>query len=88
MTIILNIDELDFNTSVVVTEFPSDEGQRFPLTDLFVPIPVYDDAIDEANDQFFIVRLEIEDAVNPNLITLEQSTSRCRIVDNDRKYCC
>ena len=57
-----------------------------PTTDLNVPIPVYDDEIDEADDQFFVTQLVVVSAVNRGLITIEHATSECIIVDNDREY--
>ncbi len=65
--------------------FPADEGQN-PRTDFDVPIPVFDDNVDEADDQFFIVHLVVVNATNRNLIVIERAASNCIIVDNDRKY--
>ena len=78
------LDANDFNISNITTNFPADEGGT-ALTDLDVPIPVFDDLVDEANDQFFIAEFRLVEAVNPSLITLPQRASKCRIVDNDRE---
>ena len=62
-----------------------------PITIEFLPgvasvaanISIRDDEVNEAMNQTFIVHLEIESAVNPNLITLSRRDSNCTIVDND-----
>ena len=63
--------------------FPADESGN-PVTDVNVPVPIFDDEVNEA-EQFFIVTLEVVSAENINLIQLDQNVSRCRIIDNDRK---
>ena len=78
------IDDMDFDSATITATFQADEGGN-ARTDLPVPIPIFDDDIDEANDQFFIAHLVVVRAVNPALITLEQTASRCRIIDNDRE---
>ena len=45
-----------------------------------------DDDKDEADIQYFIVTLEIIDAVNMDLINIGRVTSRGIIVDDDGKY--
>ena len=57
-----------------------------PITDLIVPIPVTDDDVDEADDQFFIAQLVLVDSISRNLITIARDASMCIIVDNDREY--
>ena len=57
-----------------------------PITDLDVPITIFDDEIDEADEQFFIAQLVVFSAVNRGLITIERAASNCVIVDNDREY--
>ena len=75
---------MDFDSAAITATFLADEGGNV-ITDLDVPIPIFDDDIDEANDQFFIAHLVVVSAVNPALITLDQMASRCRIIDNDRE---
>ena len=75
----------DFNNTVITATFEADEGGN-PQTDLDVPIPVIDDEINEADNQFFIVQLVVVSAVNRDLITIERAASKCIIVDNDREY--
>ena len=79
------LGENDFNTSTITETFQADEGGNYTITYLNVSIPIFDDDIDEANDQFFITTFEVVSAVNPALITLDQIASRCQIIDNDRE---
>ena len=76
------LDGMDFNNATITATFQADEGGN-AITDLPVPIPIFDDDIDEAIDQFFIAHLVVVSAVNPALITLDRIASRCRIIDND-----
>ena len=46
-------------------------------------IPIVDDEIDEAQEQVFIIVLEVLEAVNFDLITITRNTSVGRIIDND-----
>lgn len=75
----------DFDTSTLTSTFAADEGS-FRQTDLFTPIPIVDDEIDEDDDQVFLVQLILIDATNRDLITLDRAVSNCIIVDNDREY--
>ena len=84
-SIVLCSDENDFDNTVITATFAADAGGN-PTTDLNVPIPVFDDDIDEADDQIFIAQLVVVSAVNRGLITIERDASNCIIVDNDREY--
>ena len=75
-------DENDFNTTVRLVTFPADEGMN-PMTDVIVPLPIVNDEINEACDQFFIAHLEAVSTIK--ILTIERSVSTCIIVDNDRK---
>ena len=55
------------------------------ISDISALIPIVDDDKDEADIQFFIVFLEIVDAVNMDLINIGRAFSSCIIVDNDGK---
>ena len=77
-------DEADFNTTIFNVTFPSDEG-HLPIADVPAPIMIVDDPIDEAEEQFFIVYMQIIEAVEPNMITVTRANSTCIIVDNDGK---
>ena len=50
------------------------------------PISIFDDSINEANEQAFIVHLKLVESVNQNAVSLtRRPVSLCRIVDNDSK---
>ena len=75
----------DFNTTVIEVAFPSDANLGTSLADVDAPIRVKDDTKDEADNQFFIVYLELVDAINPSTINIERDTATIIIVDNDSK---
>lgn len=54
-------------------------------TDLLASLPITDDDVNEADEQFFFVYLIISNAANSDLITITRVASICTIVDNDRK---
>ena len=61
--------------------FPADEIVNIADVEKFIPIE--DDEIDEAQEQVFIILLEVLEAVNFDLITITRSVSFGRIIDND-----
>ena len=61
--------------------FPADEIVNIADVEEFLPI--VDDEIDEAQEQVFIILLEVLDAVNFDLLRITRSTSFGRIIDND-----
>ena len=61
--------------------FPADEIVN--IADVEEVIPIVDDEIDEAQEQVFIILLEVLEAVNFDLITITRNTSFGRIIDND-----
>ena len=65
--------------------FEADES--LAINDMSVPIAIFDDPINEAAEQAFIVQLKLIRSTNPGLSDLtERPASLCRIIDNDRKY--
>ena len=74
-------DENDFDTTPKPVIFPSDE-ERTERTDVFIPIPMVDDAVNEA-DQTFIVQLEVVNTFKH--LKISRSHSYCLILDNDRE---
>ena len=80
--IFTQIDYGDFNNSVQVVEF------RTNVNVVPVYIPIVDDDIDEADEQIFIIFLEVVNATNlDNLNILEnREISVGRIRDNESKY--
>ena len=50
------------------------------------PIPIVDDAINEATEQVFVVELRLVSSLDPVTVDLTtRPSSLCRIIDNDRK---
>ena len=75
-------DKADFNGSALNVTFPADESTPFDnVIDVFINI--FDDEVDEAEEQCFITYLELLDAVDLNLIEITLDTALCIIVDND-----
>lgn len=61
----------------------------FEASDLFTdtvetPIAFFNDDIDEV-EQFFIVKLELVSAINPDRVNVQPSIAQCRITDDDGK---
>ena len=75
------LDGDDFDATAFDVTFPDDETMN--RADVQEFIPIVDDEIDEAQEQVFIIFLEILDAVNFDLITITRNTSFGRIIDND-----
>ena len=78
-------DERDFNPSAVVVMFPADETTPY-IYDIDVPIPIFDDDVDEAESQFFYAVLQIANATNTDLVNTEEpnvNVALCNIRDND-----
>ena len=61
--------------------FPADEAMN--IADVLATIPIVDDEINEAQEQVFIILLEVLEAVYLDLITITRITSFGRIIDND-----
>ena len=51
-----------------------------------VTIPIVDDDIDEADEQVFIIFLEVAQAINRTNLRINRATSIGRIKDDDSKY--
>ena len=80
-----NPDLNDFNNSAITLTFePDEEGE---VSEMDAPVPVTDDAINEATEQVFVVELMLVSSLDPNTVDLTvRNSSLCRIIDNDRKY--
>ena len=79
----LHTDLNDFDNSVLTITFQADENN--PISDIPLRVPITDDAINEADEQDFVVVLNLTDSINPALTRLLRVSSLCRIIDNDRK---
>ena len=76
----------DFNNSAITLIFEPDD-EDLVVNDMSAPVPVTDDAINEATEQVFVIELMLVSSLDPNTIDLTvRNSSLCRIIDNDRKY--
>ena len=73
----------DFDATIFNVTFGADENAAESSPDISALIPIVDDDKDEASLQFFIVALEIVDAINIDLINMGRATTRGIIVDNE-----
>ena len=82
INIFIYTDYKDFDDSVIYVEFPTDRDA------VEVAVPIVDDDIDEADEQIFIIFLEVVNATNlDNLNFLEnREISVGRIKDDESKY--
>ena len=79
-------DLQDFNNSIITITFEADELEAAAINEIRTPIPIIDDVINEAVEQFFVVQLSLVSSQNPaGVDTSFRSTSLGRIIDNDRK---
>ena len=53
------------------------------MDDVDTPVPIVDDDINEADEQNFVVTVEVVNATDMFRITLEREDSLCRIRDDD-----
>ena len=76
----------DFDNTVITITFDSDENNVD--NELSVPIYIVDDAVNEADEQVFIVQLHLVDSINPALVDITtRPASICKITDDDSKSC-
>ena len=71
-------DFFNFGTSLTFYSYNS-------VNCLSTYIGIINDDINEADDQFFVIRLSIVYAKNLSLVVLSRNVSIGRIIDNDRK---
>ena len=64
---------------------PADESSTAVNPGVSVFIPIFDDEVDEADEQDFSVSLDVVDATNRDLIRTSPSVASCSIIDNDGK---
>ena len=53
--------------------------------EMSIRIPIIDDPINEAIEQYFVAVLNVSETVNIGGINITRPSSLCRIIDNDRK---
>ena len=75
-------DREDFSSDVVIVTFQSDETGT-QINDIPAPIVIFDDEINEALKEIFIVVLTLESSTNPDSVITTRVSSLCRIIDND-----
>ena len=76
-------DVADFNNTAITIMFDPDEGQGH--NEQSIPIPIFDDRVNEAHEQVFVVQLRVVGGANVNSITIIRRVSLCRIIDDDGK---
>ena len=78
------IDMNDFSNTVIQITFLPDENA--PDNERAAPIAIFNDVINEADEQVFIVQLHLINSTNPSGIDLSiRPASLCKIIDNDSK---
>ena len=78
-------DTNDFDSKALTVTFLADEGME-RIMKWPAPIPVTDDEIEEADQQFFIVQLVLAHTDSPfQSLTIGRDTSNCIITDSDCK---
>ena len=80
-------DYKDFDNNELFATFPVDEGHT-PVTSIELEVSIEDDNIDEADEQVFIIFLEIINATNLDVVKINRTTSIGRIKDDESKYRC
>ena len=74
----------DFNNSIITITFDADEDAA--ISEKRAPVPIFDDAINEAIEQYFVVQLSLASSLNPAGVDISsRAASLGRIIDNDRK---
>ena len=77
----MDVDLNDFSNSEMYLSFYSHNSVNCFNTS----ISIFDDDINEADAQFFVIDLSIVYALNSSLVVSSRNVSIGRIMDNDRK---
>ena len=81
----LVLDSNDFNSSVIVVTFQPDEtGQQ--VNDVDTPVSIVNDTINEAEEQDFVVTLDLVSATDNSSVTISRKDALCRIIDDDGEH--
>lgn len=70
---------------MLIVIFPADENETEAIIKMNASITIFDDDINEAEEQIFIILLEVVDLVNPDAINIQLTVASCHIIDNDGK---
>ena len=74
---------MDFSTDAIDITFPADEGAPLVLQ-LDADVPIFDDQVDEADREYFILHLSLIDGTSSSSsVTLDDSVSVGIIFDNE-----
>ena len=84
---ISSTDENDFDTTAFNVIFPADEDEESPITIVNAPVPIVDDATDEAEEQSFMILLEVLNATDIDALTIDRSVATGIIQDDDSESC-
>lgn len=76
-------DGEDFNNATITITFDPDEERN--QGEQSIPIPIFNDSVNEANEQVFVIQLKVVGGANVNSITISRQVSLCRIIDDDGK---
>lgn len=71
----------DFSTDVITVRFEADEIGS-PINDVFVQVPIFNDGIEEAIEEVFVIDLTLNSSINSQISIIRRS-SLCRINDDD-----
>ena len=72
----------DFDNSVIVVTFQADETGR-QMNDVDTPVSIVNDTINEAEEQNFVVTLDVVSATDVSSLTISRKDALCRIIDDD-----
>ena len=75
-------DREDFSSDVIVVTFQADE-MGTQINDLAAPVVIFDDEINEALEEVFIVVLTLQSSTDPDSVIITRKSLLCRIIDND-----
>ena len=85
MIMIYHLDLADFNNTNITLVFEPDEDGE--VNEIYTPIFVTDDAINEATEQVFVAELILVSSLDSATVDLTiRPSTLCRIIDNDRKF--
>ena len=80
---VADLDDFD-NSEIVVTFQPDETGQQ--MNDVDTPVPIVNDRVNEAEEQNFMVTLDLVNATDESRVDIERIDALCRIIDDDGEY--
>ena len=80
------MDRIDFNNSVILVTFEADELSDVPENTRTVPIPIFNDTVDENSEELFVINLGLRDSIARGGVRVTRPTSLGRIADNDGEF--